>query len=136
MKIGDMQKRGCDQDGCGHFDAPRGTRRHNGYDLLCDPGETICSPIHGTVTKVGYPYADDLSFRYVQVSAGEYDFRLFYVEPSVAVGQTVTPDTVIGTGQNLGERYDGIANHIHFEIKRGADYIDPTPVLIALGVTV
>ena len=80
-----------------------------------------------------YPYGDDLSYRYVQVTVGGYDFRVFYIDPSVRVGQEVTADTAIGLVQDLGLRYPGIPNHVHFEIKSGGGYLDPTPTLIAMG---
>ncbi|WP_272962288.1 M23 family metallopeptidase [Alcanivorax jadensis] len=136
MKFSELEARGSDGFGSGHFGASRGGRSHSGFDLLCDAGVPLCSPVAGTVTKVGYPYGDDLSYRYVQVSAGGYDFRTFYIEPSVAVGDKVDKCSVIGTGQSLGKRYPGIPNHIHFEIKKAGKYVDPTPSLIAMGIEV
>ena len=132
MKLSELKRRGSDGFGAGHFGAPRGSRTHKGVDLLAQSGEAINSPVTGTVTKVGYPYGDDLSYRYVQITAGDYDFRVFYVEPSVRVGQEVTTETAIGSAQDLGRRYPGIPNHVHFEIKSDGDYLDPTPALIAM----
>jgi len=136
MHISNMSERKCDGHGCGHFGAPRGSRKHAGVDLACSPGAQVCSPIAGKVTKVGYPYGDDLSFRYVEVSTGGYRFRVFYVEPSVAVGDEVSSSTVIGRSQRLGRRYQGITEHVHFEIKNSeGEFVDPTPVMIALQLT-
>ena len=134
MKFSKLKPRGTDDHGSGHFGASRGGRSHNGFDLLCDAGVPVCSPVAGTVTKVGYPYGDDLSFRYVQVSAGAYDFRTFYLEPAVSVGDKVDQGTVIGYGQDLGARYPGIVNHVHYEIKKAGQYVDPTPSLITMGI--
>ena len=136
MKFSELKTRGSDAFGAGYYGAPRGRRIHNGFDLLCGAGDLVCSPIAGTVTKVGYPYGDDLSFRYVQVSVGVYAFRVFYVEPSVAVGDKVDTCTLIGSAQDLGERYEGIPNHVHLEIMKGQEYIDPAPFLIGIGVEV
>lgn len=99
MKLSELKRRGSDGFGAGHFGAPRGSRTHKGVDLLAQSGEAINSPVTGTVTKVGYPYGDDLSYRYVQITAGDYDFRVFYVEPSVRVGQEVTTETAIGSAR-------------------------------------
>lgn len=136
MKIGELKKRGDDAFGSGHFGASRGGRSHNGFDLLCDPGGAICSPVVGTVTRLGYPYGDDLSFRYVEVTVGGYQFRTFYVEPCVSVGDKVDQCSFIGEAQDLGKRYPGMPNHIHLEIMKRGEYIDPTPFLIGLGVEV
>ncbi|MCA1800695.1 MAG: hypothetical protein LC650_05325 [Actinobacteria bacterium] len=57
-----------DRAGGGGYGAPRGrNRKHNGVDLLVQPGDHILSTMAGFVTKHGYCYADDLSWRYVEV---------------------------------------------------------------------
>ena len=125
--------RKCDEHGCGHYGASRGSRIHEGVDLICPPGKEVASGVVGTVTKLGHTYSDDPSFRYVQVTANGYHFRFFYVAPLVSEGDTVGPDTVIGHMQTLRGRYPGITEHCHFEIhnQRG-EPVDPTPVLIAM----
>lgn len=132
MHLHEMSERKCDGHGCGHFGASRGSREHNGIDLRCQPKTPVYSPIAGTVTKIGYTYRDDRSFRYVQVSDGGYDFRVFYVSPMVRVGQQVCRKSIIGEAQDLNPRYQGITPHVHLEIKNAAgEYIDPTPVMLA-----
>jgi murein DD-endopeptidase MepM/ murein hydrolase activator NlpD len=116
--------------GAGWYGAPRGARSHNGIDYAVEPGIEILSPVEGKVTKLGYPYADDLSFRYVQVTDEDgYQHRVFYVEPSVNVGQRVGTRTVIGTAQNIAGRYafEGrMTNHVHYEVKDPAgNFVDP-----------
>jgi len=120
--------RRCDDQGCGHYGASRGSRLHNGLDLACNPGTAICSPVNGTVTKIGHPYSSDLSILYVQVTAQGYDYRVFYVDPVVEVGDNVTIHDVIGESQSLESMTRGGTQHVHFEIKSGGQYIDPTPV--------
>lgn len=120
--------RQCDNQGCGHYGASRGSRKHKGIDLACNPGTAICSPVNGTVTKIGWPYADKPDIRYVQVAAGDYDYRVFYVEPIVEVGDEVTTEDVIGGSQRLESMDRGGAQHVHFEIMRGSEYVDPTPL--------
>jgi murein DD-endopeptidase MepM/ murein hydrolase activator NlpD len=128
-----MEIRKCDAHGCGHYGASRGARKHNGVDLLTPSGAGIQSPIYGTVTKLGYTYGDDLSFRYVQISNGGYDIRLFYVDPGVSVGELVSAGQFIGTAQDLTRRYDKIANHVHLECKdTDGLFIDPTPLALSM----
>ncbi|RKZ71958.1 MAG: hypothetical protein DRQ48_01860 [Gammaproteobacteria bacterium] len=128
-----------DSYGAGYFGASRGSRKHAGVDFACAPGSKILSPISGLVTKLGYPYSDDLSFRYVEVTAiDNLRYRFFYVDPCVKVGGNVLAnESVLGTSQRLGLRYPAdamhafaITEHIHFEIKAlSEDYIDPLEML-------
>jgi murein DD-endopeptidase MepM/ murein hydrolase activator NlpD len=112
--------RGKDSHGSGEYGASRagGNRIHNGIDFLAMPGSRVHAIRAGTVTKLGYPYGDDLGFRYVQVTdADGNDWRYFYVKPSVVVGGVIEFDTPIGFVQDLDTRYKGIPPHIHLEIK-------------------
>lgn len=132
MKLTDLPIRGADPQGAGHFGAPRGSRTHRGIDLKCEPGSHVPSPVGGEVTKIGYPYGDPNKnhIRYVQISHGDYDFRVFYVDPMVEVGQIIMPEEIIGVSQSLAEFYPGVTEHVHFEIKKGSEYVDPTPAHI------
>lgn len=119
-----------DKYGSGYYGAPRGNRTHQGIDLAAQVGSSVLSNIAGKVTKLGYAYTDDPSYRYVQVTSAEgLDYRFFYVEPGVELGDTVRVDDELGVVQNLGRRYDGITPHIHFEVKKAGQHIDPTPYL-------
>lgn len=134
MNLAKMKLRKCDAQGCGHFGASRGTRKHNGVDLDCEPGTLAGSLVDGIVSKIGYPYGDDLSFRYVEVESQGYAFRLFYVDPAVTEGQRVKRGDILGACQALHNRYPGITDHLHLEIKdEHGDFVDPTPALIAQG---
>jgi len=113
-----LEKRGNDKWGSGEWGAKRGSRRHMGVDYKILPGDTVLSLTEGVVTKLGYPYADDLSYRYVEVEdANEYKLRYFYILPSVKVGQMVAEGEPLGIAQSLDRRYEGITEHIHFEVK-------------------
>lgn len=141
MHLFAMNYRKCDGYGCGHFGASRGTRKHMGVDMDCPPGTEVGSPVRGQVTKLGYTYEDDLSFRYVQVVAEGYQFRMFYVEPDVAVGDYVELGETIGRSQALHKRFPmtkagPMTDHVHFEIlDKGGKHVDPTPVIAALRGT-
>ncbi len=113
-----------DEFGSGEYGASRGDRTHNGTDFVAAANEPVYSPVAGTVTKLGYPYADDLSYRYIEVTESSgYKVRLFYVSPSVQVGASVALRTRLGSVQSLQKRYDGIIDHVHLEVKKGNDFI-------------
>lgn len=119
--------RTADTHGMGHYHAPRGNRLHNGIDVACWAGSEVLAIHPGKVTKLGYPYADKPQYRYVQVTdPNGRDFRYFYVEPGVRVGDDILQHEAIGIAQDLQPVYPGITPHIHVEIKDSGDFIDPT----------
>ena len=120
-----------DQDawGNGHYGATRGTRTHNGVDLVCVPDEPFLSPLTGLVTKVGYPYGDPERryIRYVEITSKGHKFRFFYLNPLVKVGDNITKNDIIGTVISLQRFYPNITEHVHFEIiNQQGEFIDPT----------
>lgn len=127
------QMRGRDPQGAGYHGASRGNRKHNGVDFVASvgdyvqlsPGDPVKAMNAGTVTKLGYPYAHDLSFRYVQVTDDNgIDCRYFYIEPCVDDGQRIAIGDVLGTLQELP--YEGITQHYHVECKRATgQFVDP-----------
>ena len=126
----ELSIRGTDSWGQGHYGASRGDRTHKGIDYVAEVGAEVYPDVSGIVTKIGYPYSDDLSYKYVQISSGGYHYRYFYLEPVVLVGQAVSPDTVIGTVQNLDRRYAGITPHVHKEVKdESGNYYNPEEVV-------
>lgn len=121
-----------DKAGDGSFGANRGRRVHTGVDFVCTPNRDVYSPVDGRITKLGYPYGDDLSWRYVEVMDEEdYRHRLFYVKPAdVAVGDWVDAGDVIGLAQDISKRYPSqekpMTPHVHYEImdEEGV-FVDP-----------
>jgi len=128
-----LRKRISDKWGAGYFNAPRdgGKRSHAGIDYYVEPDAAILSPVSGKVTKLGYPYGDDLSFRYVEITDKDHSrHRVFYVEPTVEVGDKINEGDQIGVSQNLATRYDTpekgpMPNHVHYEIMVGQVHVDP-----------
>ena len=109
-----------DPAGSGKFGARRGKRAHTGIDYVCTPGAEILSPVDGVVTKRGYAYSDDLSWRIVDVKDRTgMTHRLFYVEPCVDEGQRVTRYTPIGRAQDITQRYPAkeMLPHVHYQIE-------------------
>lgn len=131
--------RGQDSFGSGAFHAGRGKRIHQGVDFLATAGSQVHAILDGKVTKLGYTYADDLSYRYIEVTdKHDHKLRYYYVLPSVELGALIKADDIIGEVQNLDYRYKGMPNHIHFEIKNptgDAERIEPLEYIrIALNV--
>jgi murein DD-endopeptidase MepM/ murein hydrolase activator NlpD len=111
-----------DKFGSGKFGASRGKRTHNGIDLAAQ----VLALKSGTVTKIGYPYGDDLFFRYVQITDEEgIDWRYFYVQPTIKKGSYIEKGQAIGVMQCTGKRYPEITPHVHLEIKKDGQFLEP-----------
>jgi murein DD-endopeptidase MepM/ murein hydrolase activator NlpD len=113
--------RQADAYGEGRFHAARdgGEREHEGVDYVATAGQTVEAPISGYVARVGYAYPDDTQLRYVEIDnpALHLTARVFYVDPNVAVGDTVAVGHPIGQAHTLQHRYPlGMTDHIHLEI--------------------
>lgn len=128
--------RGNDKHGSGAFGAPRGARKHRGVDIVSTPGESVFSPMDGKISKIGFPYGDGVGgvhdatpFRYVEITGAGATARVYYVEPTVSVGQKVKAGDIIGTAQDLDPRYSGITRHVHLEVRA---IIDPTPLVFGV----
>jgi len=133
-------KRGCDVFGCGGFGQSRdqGTRKHEGQDYLGYVGQEVLATQSGTVTKIGYPYGDNLAFRYIEITQEQKDLfspevditvvREFYVLPlpTISVGTYIRVGRAVGVMQNLNGRYPGISNHVHLEMRRNGVLLDPS----------
>ena len=113
--------RGKDAYGSGEFGASRTGHIHAGVDYVASAGQRVFAPISGHVTRIGHPYADDASFRYVEITnrATGYKARVMYVGPEVREGELVSLGEEIGRAQTLQRRYPrGITDHVHLEIAR------------------
>jgi murein DD-endopeptidase MepM/ murein hydrolase activator NlpD len=125
--------RGVDAFGSGEFHAERdgGKRIHEGADYIAEPNTPIYAPITGVVTKIGYAYAKQTALTFVELTneASNLVSRVLYVDPSVAVGDTVNAGAPIGVAENLQKRYRGITNHVHVQIAANHMYLDPANIL-------
>jgi len=97
-------------------------------DFACAAGAIVLSPVSGVVTRLGYAYADDLSYRYVEVEdESNKRHRIFYISPTISVGSEVYSQTTqIGIVQDLTKRYpNGMTNHVHYEVKSDGKFVNP-----------
>ncbi|MDB5477435.1 MAG: hypothetical protein JWP49_2946 [Phenylobacterium sp.] len=127
--------RGHDAYGDGWFHARRdgGSRPHEGVDYDSRAGQQVMAPISGYVGRIGYAYPGDARFKYVEIDnpALHLQARVFYVDPSVAVGQPVELGRPIGAAHSLQARYGGITDHVHLEIEQAGRKIDAQSVILA-----
>jgi murein DD-endopeptidase MepM/ murein hydrolase activator NlpD len=131
------QPRGEDAYGEGEFGARRdgGVRRHEGVDFVAKAGQAVVAPISGYVSKIGFAYAGDDNLRFVEITnpALHYAARVFYINPSVAVGDAVAVGRAIGQMHSLQAKYPGgMTDHVHLEvIDTKGQRIDATRMITA-----
>jgi hypothetical protein len=127
--------RGHDRFGDGFFHASRdgGARAHEGVDYDSRAGQPVLAPISGYVARIGFAYPGDERFKYVEIDnpALRLQARVFYVEPSVQVGDSLELGRPIGAARSLQGRYPGITDHIHLEIEERGRKIDAQTVILA-----
>lgn len=126
-----------DAYGYGHFGASRdsGSRDHEGVDWKANPGQDVVAPISGYVTKIGQAYAGDADLKFVEITnpALGYVARVFYLNPSVQVGDSLRLGQAIGSAHSLQDKYPGgMTDHVHMELS-GPDQarFDSSTVLTA-----
>lgn len=130
--------RGTDKYGSGAFGAERtnhdGTKRwHLGVDLIASPDENVVAPAECIVTAHGIAYADDPRFKTLHLASVDepgLEFRLLYVQPIAPLGTHQMAGAVVCRAQDITQRYPGITNHCHFEVRRNGVPIDPTNMLV------
>jgi len=135
--IQDAEDRGSDCWGSGNFGASRGSRTHNGKDVLVPAGSNFFSVSSGDVTKFGYCYRGE-GYRYVEITDREGNrVRHFYIKPNISlmIGDRIGMGALIGTSQDLACKYqadechsEDMPNHVHIEVMSGLDskvFFDP-----------
>lgn len=124
--------RGYDPTGHGYYGAKRGNRKHKGLDLVVEPNEKVFSIIDGVVTKLGYPYAGNLDFRYIEITNDIYRVRIMYCKPfeTLNVGDRIFEGDEIGLSQDISNYWNPkMKNHIHIEVYKHGLLTDPEPLL-------
>ncbi len=132
-----------DPYGAGGFNERRdnGRRHHHGVDLVAPPGTPVTSPVSGRIA-IFDPYGRDATkrgnFSAVQITTDDgYVVRLMYINTDdLENGQDVEAGDTLGAVEDLSEVYPpkkegAMTNHVHFDIRRGETYLDPTPLVDA-----
>jgi murein DD-endopeptidase MepM/ murein hydrolase activator NlpD len=127
---GKWEVRGADKHGQGYFGASRGNRKHNGIDLLIEPGQRIVSPIDGKVIRDAYPYAGDLKWSGCLIKGKGMEVKMFYMRLLKGIiGSQVKQGQEIGWAQNIAHKYAGMLPHVHLEIKM-MSYVNPEDYIL------
>ena len=112
---------------------PRGSRRHEGVDIIAPRGNLIYAVVDGTITKV-YNNAS-LTGNGVRLTAA--DGTYFFYAHLDTIAPNIVPGTVVKAGQILGTNGatgNTATPHLHFEVHPfGGAAIDPTPVVAAVN---
>jgi len=97
---------------------------HKGVDLKADLGTDVVAAMNGIVTKV---YNDSRLGNTVEIKNGSYITRYSNLEDdvSVKVGQAVQQGSVIGKVGNTAKFEIAEDPHVHFELLKDGNYIDP-----------
>ncbi|MGB7363410.1 MAG: M23 family metallopeptidase [Rhodococcus sp. (in: high G+C Gram-positive bacteria)] len=109
-----------------------GWQNHQGIDLGADQGTTIYAVTGGTVTQASD--AGDGYGKLVRIKSG--DTEVLYGHQSridVSVGDTIAPGQAIGA---VGSTGNSNGPHLHFEVRRAGESVDPIGYLTALGLRV
>jgi len=98
---------------------------HHGVDLGAIGGEPVFAMHDGTITEAGW---SNVGYGFTVVISGDKWWSRYahLQEIDVQVGQTVTAGVTIGLANSTG---NSTGNHLHLEIKRGGQYVDPVTVL-------
>jgi murein DD-endopeptidase MepM/ murein hydrolase activator NlpD len=111
---------------------PRGSRRHEGVDIIAPRGNLIYAVVDGVITK---KYTDaSLSGNALRLTTGDGTY-FFYAHldtfaPGIDVGVAVRAGQVIGTNGATGNTG---TPHLHFEVHpRGGAAINPYPIVKAI----
>lgn len=112
---------------------PRGSRRHEGVDIMAPTGNLIYAVVDGTITRV-YNNAGltGNGVRLTQADGTYYFYaHLDTIAPNIAAGTVVKAGQILGTNGATGNTG---TPHLHFEVHpRGGAPIDPTPIVAAVN---
>jgi hypothetical protein len=95
-----------DKWGKGHFGSPRGSKAHDGLDLVVVPGQPVFSMIEGVVEKYEQCYRSDPRWTGIQIANTQLRVELWYMEPlHIKVNQFVRAGELLGAAQNISTKY-------------------------------
>ncbi len=108
--------------------ASKGGKTHEGVDIYAERGNSIVSPVAGTVTSAGF---NNTSGYYVKIK-GTDGIEYFYAHMNEASpwdqGSQVQSGIHIGTVGNSGNA-SGTSTHLHFGMRKNGKSISPNEFL-------
>ena len=108
-----------------------GGRRHEGQDIFARRGTAVRSATDGYVVQVGEsPLGGKTVFVLGAGGRSYYYAHLDSYTPGLAVGDYVTPETVLGYVGTTGNAA-GTPPHLHFGVYTSAGAVNPLPLLSA-----
>ena len=116
-----------DTQGEGHFGASRGSRKHNGLDLLCLPGLPIYATDVLHFVRFARPYADKAINGGLWENPDGAKVKIFYCNPVTTV-KTFFPGDIIAYCDNVARFYNNkMMPHVHVQLyNEKNEIIDPT----------
>ncbi|XP_054245327.1 leukocyte cell-derived chemotaxin-2-like [Indicator indicator] len=118
--------RGCDSQGCGGYNYPRGGKKHRGVDVVCEDGTVVLAPFTGRLLRQAKPYGNGNAIDDgVQLAGSGFCIKMFYIKP-VKYSGSIKKGEKIGILLPLQKVYRGIISHVHIQ---NCDLTDPTPYL-------
>jgi hypothetical protein len=112
-----------DMWGSGAFGSRRGSKFHDGVDIVVELGDPIFSMIDGVIEKVDYPYGDDLSWTGIQIGNHHIRTEIWYMSPKTDTNNLfVQEGNLIGFAQDISRRYPpndtngAMTPHIHVRV--------------------
>ena len=111
--------------------APReGDRLHEGQDIFAKRGTPVVSATDGYVVRIGENHLGGHTVSVVGAGARIYYYaHLDTYAANLAVGDHVTPQTVLGYVGNTGNATGG-PTHLHFGVYASGGALNPLPLLV------
>lgn len=129
--VDNLQIRNCDPSGCGHYNAPRGSRLHNGIDIKAAAGSLVYAPISGKVRALNV-YSGSSEMRGIEISNNNVKVKIFYVDSVLITGDIIKQGDRLGRAQDIAGYHNasGMTPHIHLEVYVNNVIQDPTNYFI------
>ncbi len=127
--IDPLVERGRDPKGHGDYGMPRGSRKHQGWDIEVPVGATLSAPFSGKITKHGWMYKNQ-DLRYVEISSETFRLRLGYttLAPGLKVGDFIGECETLSIQQDIAGFWGGgMKNHCHLQLWKNGLLTDPEP---------
>ncbi len=110
-----------DQKGKGHFKASRGSKKHNGIDLLVEKNQFVKAPFNGEITRIFTVYANDSKYKGFEIVGSAENsnmkIKIMYANPILNNGSFFYGGDNIGIAQSISEKYGSeMKDHLHIEV--------------------